>query len=357
MNVFRTPQVRTGTAALLAAAGLGCVGSGSAFGQSFNVRDDWSNNFRAGLQLAFNIRGEFSMGGLIPSNSGDPGPVGVPGANHFYDDGYVRVDDTGNAGGYTSYWGYQDASQYDPETGRLTYHNTRGFAVQNSSVEETAGTSIGFELAYGGRIHDWQRVRVGWEVGYGLMPIHIRDDRTLPATFARVVQSFDVGGITLPPAPYQGGASGLGPVIRDVAQGETPEITRGTLSGYRAIDVTLHSFRLGPTVFWRFHRGWALTGSLGPALGLVNGGYTYNETFDFENGTTSSNSGNDKGLEFAYGGYVSATILYRVIFNADLYLSAQFMTLSNVDYQSGGRQASLNLGATIMTSIGINWPF
>lgn len=328
-----------------------------AFTQSFNVRDDWTRNFRAGMQLAFNVHGEFSMGGLIAANSGDPGPVGVPGANHFYDDGYVRVDNTGNAGGYTSFWGYSDASQYDATRDRLVYRNTRGFSVDEQTIEESAGTSLGFELAYGGRIYDWQRVRLGWEVAYGRMPLEIEDSQALPATFARVVHAYDVGGIALPTAPYQGGSSGLGPVLRDIAQAETPEISRGTLTGTRSIDVALHSLRLGPTVFWRFQRRWALTGSLGPVVGLVNGGYQFNETFLFDNGTTASNSGSDDGLEVVFGGYVSATVLYRVIWNADLYLSAQFMSLGDVDYQSGGRQARLDLGATVMTSIGISWPF
>lgn len=334
----------------------GCLAVAPAEGQSFLVRDDWTRNFRLGLQLAFNIHSEFSLDGLVSIGSGDPGATGVPGVNHFYDDGYVRVDNTGNAGGVTSFWGYDNASQYDPLTGTLVYKNTRGFAAQND-IDVDSGATFGFELAYGGKIYDWRRVRLGWEFGYGLLPLSLEDSSALPATFLRVVQSFQTGGIVLPTAPYQGGPSGLGPVIPDIATGLEPEIINGELTGSRELDVTLHSFRLGPTLFWRFHRRWAVTGGVGPALGLLNGGYRYNEVFLFDDGTSAANSGDFDQTIFLFGGYASATVLFRVVANADLYLSAQFLSLGDAQYGGGGRRATLDLGRTVMTSIGINWPF
>jgi len=335
-------------------ASLALLGTASA--QSFAVRDDWTRNFRIGMQIAFNVKADFTLDGAIASSAGDPGLPGVPGQNHFYDDGYVRVDNTGNAGGVTSYWGYTDASQFEADTGQLVFKNTRGFTTQNG-LEASSGANFGFEMAYGGRLHDWRRVRLGWEFGYGLLPLNLDDSSQLPATFLRVVQSFDTGGITLPLAPYQGGASGLGPLIPDRATERPPEIVNGTLSGVRELDVTLHSFRLGPTVFWRFHRRWALNGGVGPASGLVNGGYDFTETFLFEDGTTAANSGRDHQTVVVFGGYASASVLFRVVANADLYFSAQFLSLGDIQYGGSGRRATLDLGRTVITSIGINWPF
>lgn len=40
-----------------------------------------------------------------------PGPASGGGVARFYDDGFVRVDATGNSGGYTSFWSYENASQ------------------------------------------------------------------------------------------------------------------------------------------------------------------------------------------------------------------------------------------------------
>src|SRR5688572_3727558 len=94
---------------------------------------DWTKHFRIGLQLAINIDAEFSMGGNFAIPGANPGPPGVGGADHFYDDGYVLVDDTGNEGGLTSYWGYQRADQYDSEAEDLLFHSTQSFSTSDSS--------------------------------------------------------------------------------------------------------------------------------------------------------------------------------------------------------------------------------
>ena len=41
------------------------------------------------------------------------------GVNHQYQDGYVRVDSSGNAGGLTSNWGYQNGAQVVGDTLRV----------------------------------------------------------------------------------------------------------------------------------------------------------------------------------------------------------------------------------------------
>ena len=97
--IFRTPPrvVPPLLAVLLSTA--------STLAQSFWVQDDWTHNFRLGVQVTLNVQAHLSIDGVVPRRTGDPGPVGVPGRNHQYDDGYVRVDGTGNAGGVTSAWG------------------------------------------------------------------------------------------------------------------------------------------------------------------------------------------------------------------------------------------------------------
>ncbi|MFM7215906.1 MAG: hypothetical protein ACKO3H_13615 [Verrucomicrobiota bacterium] len=332
------------------------LSTGPTLAQSFWVQDDWTRNFRLGVQVTLNVQAQLSIDGVVPRRSTDPGPVGVPGRNHQYDDGYVRVDATGNAGGVTSSWGYQDASQYDPATDQLVYRSTRGFSARDQ-VTVDSGPMPGVEMVYGGRLHDWRWVRLGWEFGYAWVPMELRDTSTLPAQFLREVQAFDVGGISLPIAPYRGGSSGIGPVIPDISKARPDEVLGGFLSGSRGLDVDLHSFRLGPNLFWRFGKQWALSGSIGPAMGLLSGGYSYNETFRFSDGTTAANVGGQDKLICVFGGYVSATVLYRVVYNADLYVSSQFLSLGGAQYGGGGRRATLDLGQTVMTSIGISWPF
>jgi len=66
--------------------------------------EDWTRHFQMGAIAALNISAKFHESGDFKISGNDP-------QHGIYDDGYVRTDDTGNAGGYTGYWGYQKASQ------------------------------------------------------------------------------------------------------------------------------------------------------------------------------------------------------------------------------------------------------
>jgi hypothetical protein len=91
----------------------------------------------------------------------DPGPA-TGGVDHFYDDGYVRVDATGNAGGQTWFWGYEHASQIQGDT--IVFH---------SVSEGLTGTTT-------------------------------------------IIDAYDLGSTVPPAAPYQGTFHGPGPTISDM---------------------------------------------------------------------------------------------------------------------------------------------
>ena len=76
--------------------------------------DSWWQHLRVGVPVTFNIHASFSENGLFTLPGGQAGPAGVPGVDHVYNDGYVKVDMTTNAGGFTSYWGYKNASHTIP---------------------------------------------------------------------------------------------------------------------------------------------------------------------------------------------------------------------------------------------------
>jgi hypothetical protein len=43
--------------------------------------------------------------------------------------------------------------------------------------------------------------------------------------------------------------------------------------------------------------------------------------------------------------------------NGDLYISAQYMPMTDAIIGGGGREGRLNLGGQVYISAGINWPF
>jgi hypothetical protein len=313
----------------------------------------WTKHFRVGMQLAINVDAQLGVAGTqnIPSQPG------------MYDDGYVLVDDTGNAQGVTTYWGYQNSSQYNEQSDTLTFRRTDSITLPNSTTTVDDSPYIGMEAVYGGPITRLGQARLGWEVGYSFLPISISDRRTLNGTAAGIRPVYDTAPfgqpIVMPPAGYNGGPSGeqQPAIVADPFQPIQGFSAPATISGPRTLDVSLHNIRFGPTLHWEFARRWAVQGSAGGAVGLVTGDYIFNETIAVQGGTTTFNAGKIGTSEFVYGGYVNGVVLFHVEEHGDIYAGLQFMTMSDSEVDESGRHARLNLGGAFSFLIGVNWPF
>lgn len=315
----------------------------------------WPLHIRVGGLVGLKAKADFKMGGTFGVSSSSPGGAGS-GLNHIYDDGYVRVDDTGNARGYTSYWGYQNASQYDG-VNTLTFHSATAYNTSGAAHEDS-GVLPGLELAFGGHLWRYRSAWIGWEAGLDWLAINIADENPQTATVTRTVHQFNTGGILLPGAPYNGGSSGIGPTIRDLATVvSTNQTTSGSVSGSRELDVSLFAFRLGPTVHWELTRQFALAASAGPVVGLVSGKLKYDEQITVSGTPATSNVGNSSSTELVYGGYVNAILMYHAVDHGDIYVGAQYMPLSSSTFTAPGREAKLDLSGGLYFMVGVNWPF
>jgi hypothetical protein len=240
-------------------------------------------------------------------------------------------------------------------------HAATSFSATGSSKED-GGAFPGFELAYGDNLWYWKHARVGWELGFGLLPISITDNSSFSApTVNQSVYTFGVGnpdGVPFPQGstPYQGGPSGAGYPILDTPSSVTNSSTSGTITGKHSLDVMLYTLRLGPTFYWDLTDHLSLSLGAGPAIGIVSGDYKYDEIIT-AGGVSANNSGRIGGTDFVYGGYVNATVLCHVVDNGDIYAGVQFMPMSNATISGGGRMGRLNLGGQLYFSVGINWPF
>jgi hypothetical protein len=308
--------------------------------------DDWTRHFRIGAMVGMSISASFTRNGTFAISGNNP-------AQGIFDDGYVRTDNTGNAFGQTGYWGYNNASQLNGSA--LTMHATTSFSTSSSSEE--SGVFPGFDMAYGDNLWYWKHARVGWELGFGLLPISISENGSTPATIDQSSYTFNTGGIVVPTAPYQGGFNRFGEstITNNFFQSSATS-TNGTVSGKQTLDVMLYTLRFGPTFYWDLTEHVSLSLGAGPAVGLVSGDYKYDETIT-AGGVSANNSGKIGGTDFVYGGYVNATVLCHVTDNGDIYAGVQFMPMSDATIGGGGREGRLNLGGQLYFSVGINWPF
>ncbi len=311
------------------------------------IADYYKRRFRLGVLVGFNIKADFKMSGTFNVSGHPPG---------VFDDGYV-LDDDAVDDVYTSYWGYNNASQYNPSTGVLTMHEANSFTATSSS-SEAADPQVGLEAVYGGNLWQWKKALIGWEFGFGWMPISVKDKSTVSTTFSRTAHTFDTAGIVMPEGPYNGGPSGIGPTIFAAETGQSQETTPGTIRGSRSVDLSFFTFKLGPAVHWELHRRVALELSGGAAMGYVTGDYVADEQILLSDGSTTQNRLKKGNSDIVFGGYFSALVLVHTVENADVYLGAQFMPLSSTTISGGaGREAELDLTGAIYLMAGINWPF
>jgi hypothetical protein len=314
--------------------------------QKVTEDDDWTRHFRIGAVVAMNISANFSMKGTfnIPGNNA---------ANGIYDDGYVLTDNKGNAFGQTGYWGYNNASQLVGSS--LNMHSTTSYSATGSS--EASGVFPGFDMSYGGNLFYLGRARIGWDLGFGLLPISITDNSSMSASVNQTTYTFNTGGIIVPGAPYQGGFNRNGEATISTNFTTSNGTTNGTINGSQKLEVMLYTVRLGPSVYWDLNESFGLSASAGPAIGIVSGDYKYDEIVS-AGGVSARNHGQFGATDLVYGGYVNTTLMYHVPNEkADIYIGAQFMSLGNANFSGGGREASLKLGGQVYISAGINWPF
>jgi hypothetical protein len=315
--------------------------------------DDWTRHFSLGAMVGMNISANFSERGTFNLSGNNA-------ANGIYDDGYVRPDQNGDPNN-TSYWGYNNrALQYDSTAQTLTMHSTTSYDASGAGKAD-GGAFAGIEMNYGDNLWYWKHARVGWELGFGLLPIDISDSQSTPAMINQKDYVFSTStlGILFPSNPsYQGGPSGTGSILSTAYTSSTNNLS-GTVTGTHSLDVMLYTFRLGPTFYWDLGEHVGITLGAGPSLGVVSGDYKFNETIstDIPGSTSARNKGSFGATDLVFGGYVSAMVMYHVVENGDIYIGAQYMPMQNADFSSGGRQAQLNLGGQVYISAGINWPF
>jgi hypothetical protein len=295
------------------------------------------NRFSFGPTFGINFKAEFH-------DNANPGPSVTPagGANRTYDDGYVRVDNSGDAGGLTQNWGYQNASQYNAANG-----GTMNFLTVGSS-SATGNPQYGGELIYQRVIGSLPALSGDWglESGFGFTELDLRENLSGTAT----VDSFPLNGVVPPLAGYNGTFSGPGALLGDT-------LTRTAATGYQKLSGQLFSLRLGPFAELNFTPQLSLAASVGLTLAPTTVDYDFSETAALAGGGTITENGSSSKTRLLYGPYVGGMLRYNFNKNWGVYVGARFQNLTSLDQSVGGRTARLDPSVTFYGSAGLSWSF
>ena len=307
---------------------------------------DNPNRFFFGPRFGLNLKADFHSDASY-FNAVNPGPA-TPGADHTYNDGYVLVDSSGNAGGLTWNWGYKNSSQVAGDT--MQFH-----AIQSSSSSSaTDDPQYGAELIYQrviGRLPFLSSGRWGLEAGFGFTELDLRDNRS--GTVSVTTDTYQLNGVLPPSAGYNGTFSGPGALL-----GDTPMRTTmsAVLTSQQKLSGQLFSIRLGPFAEWKLTDKLSLAASVGLTLAPTTVDYDFSETVTLASGTFAA-SGHSSKTKLLYGPYVGGMLRYAFNKTWGVYVGAQFQNLTDLEQSVGGHTARLDPGATVYGTVGASWSF
>jgi opacity protein-like surface antigen len=313
-------------------------------------------NYRMGLNISVDFR---KLGGLALS---DPGPAQGSAVNRNYDNGYNLVDSSGNAGGYTWFWGYTSPNSVQGGNLALQSDATLPNAKSNDRHDDP---QHGLELTYQRELIRRKHWRGGLEAALGYQFISIKDSHTILNTVYRTNDSFNLNGVVVPTAPYYGGASNSAVLISSEPAARTTEVlpNAATITGDRSIDTHLFTIRLGPYLEFPLNDRLSLWIDGGLTLAIANTKFTFHETVTISDPTYDINlvsnprSGSGSETDFLVGGYVGGGVSYA--------LTERWSLVGGVEFQAAGREVShvqgkesiLDLGKSFIISLGVSYSF
>src|SRR5262249_9808906 len=162
--------------------------------------------------------------------------------------------------------------------------------------------------------------------GFDLLPVSIKDNHGFTVNANQSTYTFHTGNPFLPTQPYQGGDSGSGILIQNNSFDVSSNSTSATVSGSRSLDAIIYSVRLGPTFDWDLGSHVDMQLGAGPALGVVDGEYSFDETIT-SGGISSHSRGSFSSVGLQYGGYANATFNVHINQSVDFFVGAQYMMM------------------------------
>jgi hypothetical protein len=327
---------------------------------------DATNRLTGSVRMGMNIREKFlNPGGSLNSRSlpanGRRAGRGLP---YNYDDGYVRRDRSGNAGGQTWFWGYENAVQVNasgPNT--IDFHRTTASGLPGAAAGDDT-PSIGAEIAYDhqfGVKEDWHHLRYGLEAAINFMPFSLASGGSYNSHLATRTDTYGYTPLTTPPgAPYHGSFGGPGFVLNSSPLNSATSLSAGTanLQGRYDLNANLWGFRLGPYLECPLSEKFSLHLSGGLAVGIVDATANWSESLTPPGGGTPINSGGGgSNAQVLWGYYAGLDATYQLNERWGVDLGVQFQDLGVYGHDFGGRTAQLDLSQSVFLQLGISYRF
>jgi len=308
-------------------------------------------NGRVGLNLSVDFQ---DLAGAAPTFV-DPGPSGSGGVSRTYDNGFVGVDSSGNAGGATWNWGYDNTSQYDSGSKTLAFQATQDTGndlSRRAEADPQPGISVGYTRLLGrsGRV-DW-----GVSVIGGWMDLSAADQASVSSTHGTVADYFNFGSVVPPLAPYEGSVQGPGPLMPDVPVYRLSSSEAVTRSTRRSLDGSLWNLQLGPTAELAVGRQASLSLGAGLSLALLDAELQTRQTITDSTGTTTT-EGSNRDSVGRVGAYVRGQLSVLLSEYWSVFGGAQWQYFDEFSLTQNTTRADVNLSESFEVFLGVGYSF
>ena len=304
------------------------------------------NRLIFGPRMGFNIRTDFR-----PTGGGiNPGPATGGAVYRTYEDGFVGVDSSGNTGNQTWYWGYQNDSQVNLGSDALAMHADLGSRPSFSDI--TDNPQVGAEALYQRLLGDFGGAEWGLETGLAWLPVDIENSHGFTASWTRLTDSYSLGGILPPAAPYTGSVTGPGPAIGSVPtrSGAAQSVV---VQGRERIESQVFGIRLGPVLDVPMGDPLSLQLSGGLLVTYAHTKFSYHEQAQYADGSQGGSHDSVTGDDWLMGGYARGQIIVHLSRNIGLYGAAEYQAMPDLDFHAGPWKASLEMGGAVYGSAGM----
>jgi hypothetical protein len=315
------------------------------------------NHFRFVPRAAFGINARFrNVGNLFLSPAGRTTPNGNA---YNYNDGYVRTDVSGNAGGHTWYWGYDSSSQISGNT--ILMHQTAASGnVSSSDGTDLSNPGWGGELIYDRELGSRGAVCYGLEAALDYANLSLRAGGSGTGDIIQTTDAYAFGSGTTPPAaPYQGTFNGPGFLIGSSPASSSSTVMTGAanIMTTQRLDANIWGMRLGPYLDFPVDERVDLSLSGGVALALMGASASWTEIVNLSGSGPLSASGGGHDLAFLWGGYVGVNLSWQLSKHWDAEAGGQYQYLGIYRHTFDGSEVELNLTKSILVTLGISYSF
>lgn len=278
---------------------------------------------------SFNYKANFRSRPVPQARRSNPGAAAA-GADHFYDDGYNRVDSSDNAWDQTSYWGYESAAQ-DNGSG-ITMNSAQSSIDSQRSSERENELQPGVEIYWQQNLSSGERWNYGVRAALWWQRIEIDHRAAYNTTITTLSDTYSYDGIP-PSAPFNGSFGGPNFLLSDIPTRSTSAAAGPSILASRSLDADLFGFDFGPTLSLTLTRRLQLTTSAGGTIAFIDSDFSYNDG--------GLASGSDTQTDWLPGFYASTDLQYLIGERWGIFAGAAYNWLDNFDQHSGGRSAEL----------------